>query len=769
MKKTSTQASRQSPSRALFAALVAAFPPLASHALADTAAASTTIPAPASAPAAGPVVELDPLEVIASPLDTADATALKFPVSLRDTPRAVSVIDADRIREQNFRTPNDTFYYTPGVFPNSTASGSYHFIARGYRMSPGDTLIDGFAGFYVGGGQSPQSLYGVERVAVLRGPAGLLYGASSLPGGMVNIITKKPRAEAATSIDVTTSTYAGGGLDVGDRSSLGVSIDSTGPLTADGRVLYRGIIAGDDSEHYTDDVLYQTRYYSGALTFLLGPEGRATFTPLVQFAHNVRPAGAAMVMSPSTSLTTNDGQSGPINTEDLSSFDVNLYDGGRTDDMLVAGFDFSARPVDPARVNIAYRYIDYDTFTNQWAPVVSTAAQRTQLATTGTVSRTHSKSRAERQSHNFDVNGSYEFEPADWWKDTVQAGFNGRFYNSTSQNATYSSNAPQSPINIYTGAIGSPLLDRSNGWATPTYSDDFYWNSYLQNQAAFMEDRWILTTGLGYGEQFYGEAAPGARRRQGDLTPNAGLVFHPVPALSLYASYSTSYSLPDLSVTYENAAGDTFTPAPITGVNHEIGAKYDLPNRAGSLAVALFHTERDNTLVQSAAGVLNPNGNRYYTEEAGQSARGIEFETEYRPLSNWRFNATFAYIDASYENGTAFAEPVAKTPEYSWSLYTRYDIQDGALKNLGASLGVVWQDERMGGSGARSATSPDPLMLPDFYRVDLGLFYRLGKHWDFALNVQNLLDETIFVDGTTGANLQVAAPRTLTLRSSYKF
>jgi iron complex outermembrane receptor protein len=60
-------------------------------------------------------------------------------------------------------------------------------------------------------------------------------------------------------------------------------------------------------------------------------------------------------------------------------------------------------------------------------------------------------------------------------------------------------------------------------------------------------------------------------------------------------------------------------------------------------------------------------------------------------------------------------------------------------------------------------------MLPDFYRVDLGVSYKLSRHADIALSIQNLFDEKIFADGTTGANLQLAAPRTLTLRLGYQF
>ncbi len=713
------------------------------------------------------VVNLPRLEVSESRSPEADRTPLKLPLSLHETPRSVSVIDSARIREQNFRTPVDTFYYTPGIFPNSTARGGYHYISRGFRMSADETRIDGFTGFYVGGGQSSQNLYGVDRVVTLRGPAGLLYGASTLPGGLINIITKKPRAEAVTRLDTTVGTYAGGGVAATDRGSLGFELDSTGPLTRDGRVLYRGIIAGDDSQTYTRGINNQTRYVNGSLTFRLDAEGRNTLTPLVQFAHYNRPHGAAMVISPTTSLSTADGSSGPINRLDLSPLDVNLYGGGRTDDMFVAGFDFRSHPTDPLTLNANYRYIGYETDINQWTPVVTTAAQRAQLAATHTVLRTQAKSAAERASHNGDLNAVYAFSPVDAWKNLVQAGLNARTLRTFTRTGT-GPNTPQSAINIYTGRTADPLADRLVLGGPVVDTDDVHWNAYLQNQAAFFNERWVFTVGLGYGEQYIGQAAAGARRRRGDVTPNLALVFNLTRQLAFYASESTSYSPADPA--QQNFAGQSGVFDPQTGVNHELGLKLDLAERRASLAVALFQTERDNVIVQDTSlGAINRNGQPYYLQQSGQSARGVELSSEAFPTRQWRVNTSFAYIDASYETGTAFADPVAKTPEYSASLYTRYDFASGALRKVGVSLGAVWQDKRLGGNAARTAAAPDPLVLPSFIRLDGGLFYRLGRHWDFALNIENLLDETIFVDGTTGANLQVAAPRTFTLRVGYTF
>ena len=81
---------------------------------------------------------------------------------------------------------------------------------------------------------------------------------------------------------------------------------------------------------------------------------------------------------------------------------------------------------------------------------------------------------------------------------------------------------------------------------------------------------------------------------------------------------------------------------------------------------------------------------------------------------------------------------------------------------------MVRQAERLGGNGARTPTAPDPLVLPAFTRVDAGLIYRVGPHVDLALNVENLLDAVIFVAGSVGSSLEIAAPRTLMLRLGYR-
>ena len=92
-----------------------------------------------------------------------------------------------------------------------------------------------------------------------------------------------------------------------------------------------------------------------------------------------------------------------------------------------------------------------------------------------------------------------------------------------------------------------------------------------------------------------------------------------------------------------------------------------------------------------------------------------------------------------------------------------------APTQFGHALGLIWQGKRIGSNGARTYGSPDPLVLPSFTRVDSALFYRLNKLVNFALNVENVFDEVIFVNAAVGSSIEIAAPRTMTLRTTFNF
>lgn len=709
-------------------------------------------------------------------MDTAEAaveSTLKMPVSIHETPRSLSVVGAERIAEQNFRQVPDIINYVPGMTQNSYRNGSYHFYSRGYRMGPEDTRLDGFSGINVGGGGFGASTFGIEEVVFLRGPAGLIYGQTGSPGGLINLVTKRPQEKRFTRFDLRGAGYGGNGVSFGERPSFGVDIDSTGSVMKNDRILYRGLFTLENMNYFTRDTLDRNRYANGSLSFKLDEDGQYVLTPSVQWTRYHRPYGGGIIASPSSSLSANDGSS-EINENDLSPLDVNLFGGRRIEETAWAGLDFRGVVSEKIRVNAAYRYISFDTDINSFTPQATSAAQIARLRDEGLVARIQAKSLTQRNYNNINADASYEWLNTGWLRNTTQVGFYNRILDSRSTTPLGPAPPAGSLINVYTGEMLSPLVDNYPGIGFGAWGRDSVWNTFVQNRTSLDNGRWNITLGFNYGQN---DPASGAVRKSG-VIPNASIVFNATPEVAVYGSYSTSFNPVDPNAQNEEGIRGTFEPT--IGKNYEVGAKYDLLDRRLGVTVALFQNQIENALVQSDTFL---NGERFFIPSGTRKAKGAEATGDFQVRQDLRVTAGVSYTQAVYEGFpselTSTGLPpqnapipnswAEKTPRWSYNFYTRYDRREGYLKGFGAGFGFSWQGKRIGSNGARTFSSPDPLVLPAFTRVDTALFYRLNKHVNFALNVDNLLDEVIFVNASVGSSIEIAAPRTTTFRTSFNF
>jgi len=718
-------------------------------------------------------------ETVTIVMDSAEIaveSTLKLPVSIHETPRSLSVVGSERIKEQNFRQVSDVLNYVPGTTQNSYRNGSYHFYSRGYRMSPDDTRLDGFAGINVGGGGFGASMFGIEEAVILRGPAGLVYGQTGSPGGLINLVSKKPQENYFSRVDLRGGGYNGNGVSLGERPMFGVDFDSTGKIFGNDRFLYRTLFTVENMNYFTKDTLDRNRYANASVAIKLDKEGRYLLTPSVQWTRYFRPYGGGIIVSPTTSLRTNDGLR-EINENDLSPLDVNLSGGRRIEETAWGGLDFRGIVTEKIRVNAAYRYVSFDTDINSFTPQVASNAQITALQTQNVVSRIQAKSLTQRDYNNFNADAIYEWKNAGWWKNTTQIGFYQRNLRSRATTAQGTIPSAQSPINIYTGVAASPLRDTFPPIVFGNWGTDKIWNTFVQNRTSLADGRVNITIGANYGQN---DPAVGTVRKS-DLMPNASIVFNVTPEIAVYGSYSTSFNPTDPDL--EDAQGNRGTFSPTLGKNFEVGAKYDLLNRRVNLAFALFQNQIENALVQSDVNVLNPRGNRFYVPAGTRRARGAEFTGEFQLRQDLRVSGGVSYLDAIYKGFptglTVSGQPptssplpnsqAEKSPRWSYNLYSRYDRAEGYLKGFGAGFGMIYQGKRIGSNGAQTFAAPDPLVLPSFVRVDTALFYRLNKFINFAVNVENLFDEVIFVNASVGSSIEVAATRMTTFRTTFNF
>lgn len=697
-------------------------------------------------------------------LSSAAETALRMTVAAVDVPRSVTVLEAERIREQHLQSVSDALTYVPGMAVNSYRTGSYHFYSRGYRMGPEDTRIDGFVGLNAGG-RYGGSMFGIEDVVFLRGPAGILYGSSASPGGLVNLVSKQPQVAPMTRVDFRMGSYAGHGVSVADRVSSAIDIDTTGPVAGSRRVQYRALVTGERMRYFTNGVDDDNRYASAIVRVALGRQAAHTLTPMVKWTRFDRPQGGGLVVSPTTSLSTSDGMRGPIHVEDLSPLSVNHASGGGIDELVQAGVD--ARGVLPgaAQYTTAYRFVANDTTLDQFVPQVDL----TMLVRDHQLPRTQTRSRTERRYHNVEGRLERAFGVGDAIRSRVSAGVTGRVAATRGTSALGAVPGPQSPIDIYSGIATTPLADRYPAIAFGPWTNATYWTAFVQSQTPLAHERMLVTVGFGYGQN---RPASGQPVRRSRLMPNAAVVAKPRADLSLYASYATSYTPSDPDAESASGARGTFGPA--TGRNIEVGVKGD--HRRIAWSGAVFHSDVVNALVQSGAGDLNPNGQRYYVAAGTRRSRGVEASVDVTPWPSVQVTASATWLDAIYTGEGPRSATLAipgsraeKSPRWAWNTWSRYAPADGPLAGTSLAMGVVYQGQRLGSNGPRTSAAPDPLELPAFTRVDVTLGHRIGRHTEVGVHVENLFDRLIFVNASVGSSIEVAAPRHLSLRASYRF
>lgn len=163
--------------------------------------------------------------------ETVFVTAQMRAENLRDVPISLTAFTSSQIEEAGIEKPGDALGLIPNVFVAETFTvGSSLIMSRGVAQthngsSPLAVVVDGV---YQGNQkQFNQELFDVERIEVLKGPEGSLYGRNSI-GGAVNVITKQPTEKFEG--------YARASL--GNGSSLGGAFAASGPLHGD-KLLFR--------------------------------------------------------------------------------------------------------------------------------------------------------------------------------------------------------------------------------------------------------------------------------------------------------------------------------------------------------------------------------------------------------------------------------------------------------------------------------------------------------------------------------------------------
>ncbi|MGT2433699.1 TonB-dependent siderophore receptor [Cupriavidus basilensis] len=132
------------------------------------------------------------------------ASVTKSGTSAADSAQSITIITRDLMDSQQAQTLGDALGNSAGVVTNVYGRRGWDdFIIRGQRASE-SVFVDGL--LVESNNRVAQELFGAERVEVLKGPASVLFGKVQ-PGGMVNIVSKRPRPELFGELGLTVGNY----------------------------------------------------------------------------------------------------------------------------------------------------------------------------------------------------------------------------------------------------------------------------------------------------------------------------------------------------------------------------------------------------------------------------------------------------------------------------------------------------------------------------------------------------------------------------------
>jgi iron complex outermembrane receptor protein len=705
-----------------------------------------------SAPAADDdeVVHLEAVSVtaeIGTYAEKSATTATKMTTPLRDVPMSLQVLNHEFIADLRAQRMGDIYQFITGLsFSDTRVSDG--FSIRGFSGSNNvkNIQVDGLPG--IGSRFSTPPSVNIERVEVLKGPAAVLYGYME-PGGLVNMVTKKPQARQRTEIFTSFSMYAS---DISSDSGWQGTIDLTGPITADRRLRYRLIAQYEDLDSFRRDIYQRNFYFMPSLMFAW-----SAHTSLTVGFEYLRERRAA-----------DDGLVAPLNREDLvAPIDV-VYqnpEDWEQDNGWSYTAEFKHRFADTWQLNLTGRWVDH----NDKRDVLRNQAIANNLTNPAlsTLSRRHNNQYNERNYRTVDANLHGEFMTGAL-KHRVLGGVTfGWEQNWFDRRSFYSTNLASLTVNIYNPSRTAAKPPMQPDSITDTQLELF--GAYAQLQTE-LTPRLKLMVGGRYDRQdteFERHRVSPTRRTASAsaAVPSFGLVYQPVQELSLYASRSESFHPVSNAFVNEDADGRSGHWDPEVAWQNEVGLKWDWPERNLTATLAVFEIVKDNVLEQT--GTPNVNGVNYWIEVGEVKSRGFEIDVQFKPLPHVQLRGGYAYVDAFVARSLVATSQGAKlrnVPEHSANLWARYNVPSGPLKGLGVGFGGAYQSERLGVTTTNAATQ---FRMSSFVKLDAALYYQWRRH-SLALNVKNLADKRYFPgggSGTVAGNVRLSAgePRQLTL------
>lgn len=662
-----------------------------------------------------------------SPLQAKRLPSYKFVAPLLDTPRSVTVIPEELLKQTNATTFADALKTVPGItFLGGDAAANPSAdrpVIRGFE-SRNSIFVDGMRD----SGVQNRETFAVEQISVIKGPDSVYAGRGAV-GGSIDIVTKMPKADDFTnaSLGLGTEAYKRATLDVNRRINDETAV--------------RLNVMGHDANQAGRNDVYSKRWgVAPSVAF-----GLNTPTTVSLSYYHVNTYDMPDFSVPFRSSGGTPGAGTSIQRSQFYGLNNRDYRRGQTD---TGEIRIEHRVDDNWKVRNTTMFgrstLDYiatnPQFLNASSNLLQLQAKSGKYATNSVSNQTELSGKATLLGMQHTLTAGLEFS----WERSLYEGYlvsdsagnNIRTggpctiaYNCTAIGA-WNANAPWTGSTVLNGDKSFP--------GAPTSTRTNVSSAYLFDSVK-LSDRWLFNAGTRF-DRFDVTAVqagtPDLKNTANLFSYQLGLVFKPVDTVSLYASYGTSANPPGANSGLGGGT-DQITKtnqdlSPERSRNIEVGAKWDTLDRRLSLTSALFQTDKTNARVSDGLGGIVNAGK--------QRVRGAELGMAGNLTSKWRVFGGYSYLDAittdaGSANASASGLPMVMVPKHNVTLWTYYDVLPKLSIGGGATISSLTY-------ASVSATSRK--WTPGYARFDAVATYRVSKTVDVQLNVQNLFDKKYY-------------------------
>lgn len=653
-----------------------------------------------------------------------------------DLPQSIQIIGSSIILQQQTIRLSEVVKNINGVYVGSARGGAQEsFWSRGYDMSVNNMFKNGFR---LNGGSMPE-VASLEKVEVLKGGSALLFG-NVAPGGILNMVTKLPSFNKGGEV----------AMQMGSYSFYKPSIDIYGPLNK--TIAYRFTGSYENAESFRDNVTRERIYINPSLLFKASAK-----TEIVLQGDYLK------------DNWTPDFGTGSIGKV-ISDVPRNTYLGanwsnGQTNQSSASGLikhKFNTN----WKLNFNTSFQNYERF---WE-----GTERIQPAANGDWNRPLGKNKALDQIISEQINLQGNFATGSV-KHQLFTGIDAE--SSFTQTYTFIFNpANYDKINIFDLDLYPQRTDvptAKNTKIVKTKTNRF--GIYAQDLISLTKKIKVLT-GIRWSWQeaksyTYIETALPNKRLDDAFTPKIGIVYQPTKNLSLFSSYSSSFT-PN--------TGNTIYGEPIKASiidQYEIGIKKDFWKGILSTNVTLYKIVNSNlaqTAELKADGSINTDTNvKILSGET--NSEGIEIDISAKPFEGLNIMAGYSYNDMRFTKTTgaigSFIEGdrLARTPANTANLSFFYTLPYGVLK--GVSIGTIanYTGEILAGwNNTNGQTIPDrTIPINGYSTIDLSAGYNWKQFYILCKlsNVSNVLNYTVHEN----YSVNPIAPRQIMTSIKYKF